>query len=111
MSADLSKSPVALVESLTGVANGVDFTIGEGTDIATGTTTGTKIGSAATQKVGFWGATPVVQPASAAQAAVATTPAATSSYGFSEAQANAIVALVNALRAALVSAGIIKGAA
>jgi len=32
-------------------------------DIVLGTTTGTKIGTATTQKIGFWNATPVVQPA------------------------------------------------
>jgi hypothetical protein len=32
-------------------------------NIATGTTTGTKIGTATTQKLGFWNTTPVVQPA------------------------------------------------
>jgi len=38
------------------------FTIGEANDIAVGTTTGTKIGTATTQKLGFWDKTPVVQP-------------------------------------------------
>ena len=37
------------------------FTIGEANDIAVGTTTGTKIGTATTQKLGFFGVTPVVQ--------------------------------------------------
>jgi len=32
-------------------------------DIALNTTTGTKIGTATTQKLGFWNATPIVQPA------------------------------------------------
>lgn len=31
-------------------------------DLVLGTTTGTKLGTAATQKLGFWGATPVVRP-------------------------------------------------
>ena len=39
------------------------FTFENGYNIATGTTTGTKIGTATTQKLGFWNATPVVQPA------------------------------------------------
>jgi len=64
------------------------------------------------EKVGFCGATPVVQRVGAAQAAVATTAATdTDPFGFSEAQANAIVTLVNELRAALVAAGLIKGSA
>jgi hypothetical protein len=36
-------------------------TFAEGANIAAGPTTGTKIGTAATQKLGFWNATPVVQ--------------------------------------------------
>lgn len=34
----------------------------EGANVSAGTTTGTRIGTAATQKLGFWNATPVVQP-------------------------------------------------
>jgi lysophospholipase L1-like esterase len=37
------------------------LTVADGSHIATGTTTGTKIGTATTQKVGFYNATPVVQ--------------------------------------------------
>jgi hypothetical protein len=40
-------------------------------DVALGTTTGTKIGTAVGQKLGFWNVTPVVQPAHADQAAAA----------------------------------------
>lgn len=80
--------------------------------LSDGRPAGQVIGQSATDKIAFYGATPIVQRASAAQAAVATTGATNSSpYGFAEAQANAIVTLVNELRAALVAAGIIKGAA
>lgn len=74
---------------------------------------GTVLGQSATDKIGFYGATPIVQRSGAAQAAVATTGASNSSpYGFTTAaQADAIVTLVNELRAALVAAGIIKGSA
>ena len=74
---------------------------------------GHQVGSSASALVGFWGASPIVQPSGAAQAAVATTASTnTSPYGYTtSAQADAIVALVNSLRAALVAAGIIKGAA
>lgn len=98
------------------------------------TTAGYKIGTAADQKVGLFGATPVVQPASANQAAItptiggalATTAATTSTpYGFSQAQADGLIARVNQLladvaalttlchaqRTALVALGAIKGAA
>jgi hypothetical protein len=42
-------------------------------DITVGTTTGTKIGTATTQKLGFYNATPVVQPAAVADATDAAT--------------------------------------
>lgn len=97
-------------------------------------TDGYHIGSGPTEKIGLFGATPVVQPSGAAQAAVAgtagaavatTAPTNTSPYGFSQQQATDLVARVNqllvdnaaliaecnALRAALVSLGVIKGAA
>jgi hypothetical protein len=72
-----------------------------------------KIGRGATDKLGFFGlATPIVRRDSADQAAVTTTGAtSTTPFGYSEAQANAIVTLVNELRASLVAYGLIKGAA
>ena len=73
---------------------------------------GMVVGQSATDKIGFYGATPVAQRAGAAQAAVTTTAAtSTTPFGYSQAQADAIVALVNEMRAALVAVGIIKGAA
>lgn len=42
--------------------NDFDQTLADGVDIAVGTTTGTKLGTATTQKLGFWNATPVVRP-------------------------------------------------
>ncbi|HMP83063.1 MAG TPA: hypothetical protein PKA41_10220 [Verrucomicrobiota bacterium] len=42
----------------------------EGANISAGTSTGSQIGTGASQKLGFWGVTPVVQPAHADQAAV-----------------------------------------
>jgi hypothetical protein len=41
----------------------------DGLNIAFGTTSGTKIGTATTQKIGFWNATPIVQPTTAVAAA------------------------------------------
>ena len=43
-----------------GASSDITFSAG---DIVTDTTTGTKIGTGTTQKIGFWNATPVVQPA------------------------------------------------
>lgn len=92
-----------------------DLTFGEGVDINTGDTTGSKIGLATTQKLGFWNATPIVQPASANQAALALDVDVTGADLVDKAAINtnftAIQTLVNQLRSDLVSAGLIKGAA
>lgn len=45
------------------------YTLTDATNIVVGTTTGTKIGTATTQKLGFWNATPVVRPATGGAAA------------------------------------------
>lgn len=62
-------------------------------------------------KIGFFGTTPVVQPSSASQAAVATsiTTTATTTNLATQCAANSV--LVNQLRAELVELGIIKGSA
>lgn len=62
---------------------------------------------------GFYGTTPIAQRAGAAQAAVTTTASQTTTpYGFSTStQADAIVTLVNELRASMVALGLIKGSA
>lgn len=92
------------------VAN--DITIAEAGNVIVGSTTGSKIGTATTQKLAFHNSTPVVQRAGAAQAAVAATAATdTTPFGFAEAQANAIVTLLNEIRAVLVEKGLMKGAA
>ena len=44
-----------------------DITITDGKNIIVNTTTGTKIGTATDQKIGFWNATPVVQPSAYTQ--------------------------------------------
>lgn len=45
-------------------------TYADGANISLGTTTGTKIGTSTTQKLGFYNATPVVQPSSTGNSAV-----------------------------------------
>jgi len=69
------------------------------------------VGQSATDKIGFYGATPVAQPSAASQAAVATTGSTTSTpYGYTtSAQADAIVTLLNEIRAVLVANGLMKG--
>lgn len=91
------------------------LTMGDGINIVADTTTGTKIGTATAQKLGFWNVTPVIQQASAAQAAV--TPSTDLTGGDTVSAAGVLAAvqavetLVNRLRADLVTVGIIKGAA
>jgi hypothetical protein len=69
---------------------------------------GTVLGQSATDLIGFHGTDGTVQVALSATPAAATTAAISgaSSFGFTCPQADAIRALVNALRAALVSKGI-----
>lgn len=69
-------------------------------------TDGTVLGQSATDKVALHGATPVVQ-ASAITKPAATAATNSSPYGFSEAQANAIVTALNAVVDALAAKGII----
>jgi hypothetical protein len=73
---------------------------------------GTVVGQSTSDLVAFHGSTPVDQRSGAAQAAVATTGVTQSSpYGFATAaQGDAVVALVNEIRAALVEKGLIAGA-
>lgn len=46
----------------------LSVTLSDGVDIAVGTTAGTIFGTSVTHKLGFWAATPVVQPLGASQA-------------------------------------------
>lgn len=95
------------------VTDTATITLADAKNIAVNATTGTKIGTATTQKLGFYNATPVVQRSGAAGAAVATTAATNvAPFGFSTAaQADAIVTLANEMRACLVALGFHKGAA
>ena len=91
-------------------------------DIVSGTGAGTKIGTSASQKLGFFDKTPVVQPAAANQAALTNstggtadgTLAAVSGTG-DDANINnnftELHTLLNEIRTALVNLGLIKGAA
>ena len=86
------------------------ITLGAGGNVVLDTATGSKIGTATAQKLAFHNSTPVIQRAGAAQAAVVTTGSALAAYGYTESQANAIVTLINEIRAALVEKGLIAGA-
>lgn len=71
------------------------------------------VGNNATSKLAFHGATPIAQRSGAAQAAVAATTATNvSPYGYTtQAQADALVTLVNEMRQVLVTKGLMKGSA
>ena len=95
------------------VTGGGDVTLSAASDVVLDATTGTKIGTATTQKLGFYNSTPVVQPTAYTQtfatadkthaartAAAVVTTAATNvaPYGYSQAQADAIVTAINAVQ-------------
>lgn len=85
----------------------------DGRNIQLGQGTGTKFGTATTQKMAFHGSTPIAQRSGSAQAAVSTTAATNvDPFGYAtQAQADAIITLVNELRAWAVAIGFIKGSA
>jgi hypothetical protein len=71
------------------------------------TAAGHQIGANASEKISFHGAAPVAQRAGAAQAVAVVAAGAAPD----KAEFDAVVALANELRAALVEKGLIKGAA
>ena len=113
VSGSLQVNGTSVLTSARALQNIAGLTLDDATNIVLNTTTGTKIGTATTQKLGFWNATPVVQPSAAAQAAVATTAATnTTPYGYSTAaQADGIITLLNEIRTVLVNTGLMKGSA
>lgn len=73
--------------------------IWDGRNIQLGTTTGTQIGTGATQKLAFFGATPIAQPAEAAVANV-------QSGAYVQADVQSIADLANSLRTTLHNYGL-----
>ena len=89
-----------------------DVEIDEGKNIVVGTTTGTKIGTATTQKIAFYNSTPIVQRANSAQAAApAGGTGATAGAYDTAANRDAAIALLNEIRTVLINLGLIKGSA
>ncbi|MFZ5989429.1 MAG: hypothetical protein ACOYWZ_20225 [Bacillota bacterium] len=73
---------------------------------------GTVLGQSTTEKISFYGVTPIVQRSGAAQGTFTTTMTSTSPWGFATSTAaDAAVALLTEIRAALVALGLIKGSA
>lgn len=81
-------------------------------ELSDGNTAGTRLGQSATDLVSMHGAAPSAQRSGASQAAVTTTAStSTTPVGYSTTtQADALVTLVNEMRAALVAKGFIAGA-
>lgn len=74
-----------------------------------GSPDGALFGGASTDKIGFYGAIPVVQAASVAAVATTAATSTTNAYGYSTAaQADAIVTAVNAIRLALTNLGVLS---
>lgn len=91
-------------------------TLLDGGNIVVGTGTGTKLGTAASQKLGFWNTAPIIQPASADQAVLALDADVTGLDTVDLAAVNAnfaaIQTLLNEIRTnVLVASGLMKGAA
>lgn len=90
-------------------------TLNDGANLAVGTTTGTKIATASTQKLGFFGATPVVQPSALTAITDSTTGTPSSTLNdvgtaFTHATLDnnfaTIAAKINAIQAALHNLGL-----
>jgi hypothetical protein len=78
--------------------------------LSDGNPDGNVLGQSTSDLIAFYNATPVPQRSGAAQAAVPTTaPTNTAPFGYGQAQAAAIVTLLNEIRATLVSLGLMKG--
>ena len=71
---------------------------------------GAQVGSSATEKVAFFGATPVVQPTDAAQTALTLTTATSGGFGFvTSAAFDSFTAQLENIRASLETLGLIQG--
>ena len=80
--------------------------------IGTGDPDGMTVGRATTEKISFYGVTPIVQRAGSAQATLSTTISNNSSIAFaSTAGFQALLNQVEEIRAALVAYGLFKGSA
>lgn len=78
--------------------------------LSDGNPDGSVLGQSSSDLIAFYNVPPVPQSSGAAQAAVDTTPPTNvTPFGFSQAQAAAIVTLLNEIRATLVAVGLMKG--
>lgn len=109
-------------KTLTSPTVGGTIAISDAANFTFGTSTGTKHGTAVTQKQSWWNATPSVQPASANQAALTDSTTGTPSTTLADVTATptqtlvnnnfaSLARLLNQLRSDLVAIGILKGSA
>jgi hypothetical protein len=71
---------------------------------------GALVGAADSDKVGFFGVTPVVRPTNSAQAALTATTATSGGFGFAtSANFASFIAQLENIRASLVTLGLLKG--
>lgn len=98
------------------------MTLFDATNIVPGTTTGLKLGTSVSQKLGFFNATPIVQPSGAGQAAVTDSTGGTAGSSLSDVGAThnqstlnnnfaTLAREVDSIRTALVNLGLMKGGA
>lgn len=97
-------SKAVVVDSSKAITGMGGVTYDDGSNFAFGSSAGSKFGTTATQKLGFWGAVPVVQPS--VVAAITTTQPTATVFGFTTtAQFNNLIAAVNSLLANQKSVG------
>lgn len=88
-----------------------DITMKEDKNIILGTTTGTKIGTATTQKIAFYNSTPIMQRANSAQAAAPAGGTGATAGAYDTAENRDAAALLNEIRTGLINLGLMKGPA
>lgn len=94
------------------IASVPSLVMADSANIAANTNAGTKIGTAANQKFGFFNAMPIVQPSGAAQAAISLADVTTLGVADPIKVNTALTdigTLLGALRGAMVSLGLMKG--
>jgi hypothetical protein len=123
-SADIFRIVTSADSEILAVTAASDVELADGVDIIPGSTTGTKLATATTQKLGFYAATPVVQPSGANQAAMTFVTISDQTfqptYSQSELVAfrnnidgnfDEVLRLVHQMRTDLVTLGLLKGTA
>lgn len=104
------------------ISAGGTFSFADGSGFGFGSSTGNMLATSNTQKIAFWGATPIIQPSGANQALLTDSTTGTASFtlvdvgiAFSQANINnnfaSLARTVNELRNVLTNTGLMKGSA